>query len=76
MAWKQNMKHLRKTGKIPKNWKDALRLWRIKQRYPNETVFQNSHSGKYYYEGVLLQLRDDKDTKTFYYKKVIWEIEE
>jgi len=76
MAWKQTMKYLRQTNQIPKTWKEALRLWRIKKRYPNETVHYNKANDKYYYYGVLLQLRDETNINSFYYKKVIWEIEE
>ena len=74
MGWKQTIKYLCETNQMPKNWKDALRLWKIKKQHPNKTVILRD--GKYYYEGVLLQMRDDHDVNTFFYKKIFWEIEE
>ena len=74
MGLKITMKYLRKTNQIPKNWKEALRLWRIIKKYPNEIVF--CVGSTYYYEGVLLQLTDEFDYNTIYYKKYFWEIKE
>ena len=67
MTCRQNMKFLRQINLIPKNWKDALKLWRFKQKYPNKCILCNSN-GRYYYTGLLLQLRDDNNTSTYYYQ--------
>lgn len=74
MAWKQTMKYLRETNKIPKTWRGALKLWRIKKQHPNKEVIIKN--GKFYYRGVLLQLRIDGDFSTAFYIDTLYEIKE
>ena len=52
-----------------KKWKDALTLWSIKRDNKDKEIF--NIRGKYYYEGILLQI--NKKGK-YFYEKVLYEI--
>ena len=84
MPFKQTMKYMQQMNQIPKDWKNALRLWRIKKdsRYTDETVF--FANGKFYYYGLLLQEKPNEKNKNarlpalgkLYYKDVVYYIED
>ena len=85
MPFTQSIKYMRQMNQIPKDWKNALRLWRIKkdERYADETVFFDK--GNFYYIGVLLQVKEGETNKNarlplncgkLYYKPMTYLIED
>ena len=57
MPFIENMQFLRSINRIPSNWKDALKLWRVKKKYPTEELMLFNE--EYYYKGVLLQMNEE-----------------
>ena len=84
MPFKQTIKYMRQMNQIPKDWKNALRLCRIKKdiRYADETVYFKN--GNFYYYGLLLQEKTGETNKNarlpacgkLYYKDVVYYIED